>query len=108
METKDTEREILQKALEGLQKVTNLNAKVQYGNDDFDALIRIGLHEMEWDFPAEVRNRVTPATLGAFTQQTRLILQEQQGLLVTGYVTPQMADRMKEMGIQFLDTAGNV
>ena len=107
METKDTEQEILQKALEGLQKVTNLNVQIQYGNYDFDAKIRIGLHEMEWDFPAEVRNRVTPATLGAFTQQPRLFSQEQKGLLVTGYVTPQMADRMKGMGIQFIDAAGN-
>ena len=73
METRDTEREILQKALQGLQKVTNLNAQVEYGNFDFDAVIRIGLHEMEWDFPAEVRNRVTPATLGVFTQKTRLL-----------------------------------
>jgi len=107
METRDTEREILQKALQGLQKVTNLNAQVEYGNLDFDAVIRIGLHEMEWDFPVEVRNKVTPATLGAYTQQTRLFQQEQKGLLVTGYVTPQMADRMKEMGIQFIDAAGN-
>ena len=107
METKDTEREILQKALEGLQKVTNLNAKVQYGNHDFDAIVRIELQEMEWDFTAEVKKRVTPATLGAFTQQPRLFLQEQKGLLVTWYVTPQMADQMKGMGIQFIDAAGN-
>jgi hypothetical protein len=107
METKDTEREILQKALEGLQKVTNLNAQVEYGNTDFDAVIRIGLHEMEWDFTAEVKKRVTPATLGAFTQQPRLFLQEQKVLLVTWYVTPQMADQMKGMGIQFIDVAGN-
>jgi hypothetical protein len=107
METIDTEREILQKALQRLQKVTNLNVQVEYGNTDFDAVVRIRLHEMEWDFTAEVKKRVTPATLGIFTQQPRLFQQEQNGLLVTEYVTPQMADRMKEMGIQFIDAAGN-
>ncbi len=107
METKDKEREILQKALEGLRKTANLNAQVQHGNYDFDARLRIGLNEMEWDFAVEVKNRVTPATLGAFVRQLRVFPQEQKKLLVTWYVTPQMADRMKEMGIQFIDTAGN-
>ena len=32
METKDTEREILQKAMEKLQKAANLNVQVQDGN----------------------------------------------------------------------------
>jgi len=107
METRDTEREILQKALQKLQKVTALNAQVEYGNLDFDAVIRMELNEMEWIFPIEVRKRVPPATLGAFTQQPRLFQQEQKGLLVTWYITPQMADRMKEMGIQFIDATGN-
>ena len=53
METNDTEREILQKALEGLQKTANLNVQVQPGKDDFDAILRIRLHEMEWDFAEE-------------------------------------------------------
>ncbi|MEJ2725153.1 MAG: type IV toxin-antitoxin system AbiEi family antitoxin [Deltaproteobacteria bacterium] len=107
MEAKDKEREILQKALEGLQKTAKLNVQIQYGNYDFDAILRIGLHEMEWEFAAEVKKAVTPATLGAFVRQLRIFPQEQKGLLVTWYVTPQMADRMKEMDIQFIDVAGN-
>ncbi len=107
METNDTEREILQNALEKLQKTANLNVQVLYGNDDFDATLRFSLPEIEWEFVAEVKNRVTPATLGALVRQLRIFQQEQKGLLVTRYVTPQMADHMKEMGIQFIDTAGN-
>ncbi len=105
METKDKKREILDKALEGLQKAANLKAQIQYGNYDFDAILRIGLHEMEWDFDAEVKNRVTPATLGVIVQRLRKLPQKR--LLVTQYVTPQMADRLKEMDIQFIDAAGN-
>jgi hypothetical protein len=109
METIDKKREILQKALEGLQKAAkNLDVQIQYGNYDFDALLRIRLYEMEWDFAVEVKNRVAPGALGAFLHQLRLLPQEQKRILVTWYVTPQMADQMKEMGIQFMDAAGNV
>jgi hypothetical protein len=107
METKDTEREILQNALEKLQKTANLNVQVLYRDHDFDAILQIGLPEIEWEFAVEVKNRVTPATLGPIVRQLRFFQQEQKGLLVTRYVTPQMADHMKEMGIQFIDTAGN-
>jgi len=105
METKDTEQEILQKALEGLQKAANLNVQIQYGNYDFDAILRIGLHEMKWDFAAEIKNGVTPANLGVIVQRLRKL--PQKGLLVTRYVAPKMADRMKEMDIQFIDAVGN-
>ena len=105
MENKDTEREILQKAMEKLQKAAKLNVQVQDGNYDFDTILRIRMHEMELDFAAEVKNRVTPATLGLIVHQLRKL--PQKGLLVTRYVTPQLADRMREMDIQFIDTAGN-
>lgn len=64
MENKDTEREILQKAMEKRQKTAKLNVQVQDGNYDFDTILRIRVHEMELDFVAEVKNSVTPATLG--------------------------------------------
>ena len=105
MELKDTEQEILQKAMGKLQKEAKLNVQVQDGNYDFDTIIRIRMHEMEFDFAAEVKNRVTPATLGLIVHQLRKL--PRKGLLVTRYVTPQLADRMREMDIQFIDTAGN-
>ena len=105
METKDTEREILQKALEALQKTAKLNVQVQYGINGFDAVLRVTMQEMEWEFTVEVKRRVTHATLGATVQQLRKL--PQKALLVTWYVTPQMADRMKAMDIQFMDAAGN-
>jgi len=93
--------------LKELKNTADLNIQVLYGKNDFDFILRIRMHEMEWDFAAEIKNRVTTANLGAFVQQLRIFPQEQKGLLVTWYVTPQMADRMKEMGIEFIDTAGN-
>lgn len=107
MEMKDREREILQLALEGIQKTANLDIQIQYGYYDFDAKLRIRFHEMEWDFAVEIKNTIAPANLGAYVHQLRIFHQEHKIILVTRYVTPQMADRMKEMGIQFIDAAGN-
>jgi len=107
MENKKGELEILEKALDALQKTANLNARIEKGNFDFHAMLRIWVNDIEWEFAAEVKKRVTPGTLGVFVRQQHILPREQKGLLVTGYVTPQLADRMKEMGIQFIDTAGN-
>ena len=105
MKNEDTKIEILQKAIEKLQKTAKLTIQIQNGNFHFDTMIRIRINEMELHFAAEVKNIVTPATLGLVVRQIRNL--PQRGLLVTRYVTPQIAERMKEMDIQFIDTAGN-
>ncbi|MCD4716033.1 MAG: hypothetical protein K8R45_04745 [Desulfobacterales bacterium] len=105
MKAKDTEREILQKAVEGLRKAANLDVQIQHGNYDFEAILQIRLYEMEWKFPVEVQKRVTFPALGVNFQRLRKL--PQKVLLVMGYATPKMADRMREMGIQFIDAAGN-
>lgn len=71
-----------------------------------DALIRIAFQNMEWHFAVNVKKRLTRATIGIAVQQLRKYVQK--GLLVTRYVTPQMADLLKEMDIPFIDTVGNV
>jgi hypothetical protein len=52
---------------------------------------------------------VTPATLGAILAQTKAQALEhgKPVVLVTDYVTPPVADRLREAGQQFLDIAGN-
>ncbi|MDP8246830.1 MAG: type IV toxin-antitoxin system AbiEi family antitoxin [Candidatus Tritonobacter lacicola] len=71
-----------------------------------DALIRIAFQDMERHFAVKVKKRLTRAAMGIAVQQLREY--EQKGLLVTRYVTPQMADLLKEMDIPFIDTVGNV
>lgn len=109
MKTMDTEKEILQKALEGLRKTATLNLKAQhkilYDPRGPDATIRITWQDMEWDFAAEVKKILTRAMLGGAIQQLRRY--PEKAILITTYVTPQMADLLKEMGIPFVDTVGN-
>ena len=54
---------------------------------------------------AEVKLNLTPTTLGhAMAQLQRF---ERPGILVTRYVTPPLAERLKELDMPFLDTVGN-
>lgn len=105
METK--ELEILQKAVLELKETVNLEIHVRDGNHDFDAILRIGHDEREWTFAVDVKKRIVPATLGAFIQKQHALQQKNKILLVTLHINPQLADQMKGMGIQFIDTAGN-
>lgn len=55
---------------------------------------------------AEIRKTLRPATLGAALAQLQRF--DRPGALITDYVTPQMAEKLRELDIPFLDVAGNV
>ncbi len=77
----------------------------QLGAARADALIRVRYGDQEVLYAAEVKYGIRPATLGAVIQQLEHL--GQPALLVTNYVTPPLADALKERGIAFLDAAGN-
>lgn len=77
----------------------------QLGAARADALIRVRYGDQEVLYAAEVKRGIRPATIGAVTQQLAHL--GQPALLVTNYVTPPLADALKERGIAFLDEAGN-
>ena len=54
----------------------------------------------------EVKSRLTEATLGMVVHQLQFF--PQKGLIVTNYVNPRMAERLKALDMPFLDMAGNV
>ena len=54
---------------------------------------------------AEVKPTLTPTTLGPALAQLQRF--GRPGLLVTRHVNPPMAERLKELDVPFLDTAGN-
>lgn len=54
---------------------------------------------------AEVKRTLTPATLGhALAQLARF---RKPGVLITEYVTPPLAERLKQLDVAFIDTVGN-
>lgn len=70
-----------------------------------DALLRLGRGGKTKLFAAEVKTRLTTATMGGAMNQ--LERYKQQGMLVTEYVNPNMAERLRELDMPFLDTVGN-
>jgi hypothetical protein len=55
---------------------------------------------------AEIKKTLRPATLGAALAQLKRF--KRPGILITDYMTTPMAEKLKEIDVPFLDTAGNV
>lgn len=74
-----------------------------------DALARIGVDGRTVEYLIEAKRRLTPAMLGAvLAQLEQLKTQDNRPqVLVTDYVTPPLAERLKETQTQFADTLGN-
>lgn len=70
-----------------------------------DGLLRIEHQDMHWIFAVEAKTRVTRAT-AALAKAGHANLPK-DAILIAPYVTPPMADLMKEIGLFFMDEAGN-
>lgn len=103
----NTTDHLLINALEAFRETTGIPAdliaeEIPMPEGVADAEIRLG------DAPpliAEIKKTLRPATLGAALAQ--LHRHDRPGILITEYVTPQMAEKLKEIDIPFLDVAGN-
>ncbi len=74
-----------------------------------DGVLRIGKGDARLDFVVETRRAVTSATLGAILAQLGNLAaaQRRPTLLLTDYITPQVADKLHAQAQQFADAAGN-
>lgn len=115
------EIQIVQRALEVLKRETGLDAVIlpvvpqtrknhQYHipyqfEPDLQLRILIPGKEQAVEYFVEVKKRITRAGIGALGQVMQTFPQDT--LLITEYVTPPMAELLKEMGVQFIDAAGN-
>ncbi len=73
------------------------------------AWARVAKGKEHFDYLAEARRTVTPATLGAMVMQLRHMagIAGRPALLVTDYLTPQVAEMLRNQHQQFADAAGN-
>lgn len=76
---------------------------------DVDAWLRAGKGDQQTDYAVEIKRHVTPATLGAVVAQLRHVAaaENRVPLLITDYLTPPMAEKLREHNQQFADTVGN-
>ena len=100
---------IIRKALGVFEKTTGLegNHQAEHLNNAMypDGLVQISHHKMQWHFVVEVKTRVTRATAGM--EKLGPMNREEKVLIVTEYVTPPIADMLKDLNIFFIDTVGN-
>lgn len=108
---KNKESEILQSALEAFKKNVALPVDIKKKTDvtvqnlKVDRLLRITVQGTELRFYAEIKTNITKAGISMILLQKPKF--PYQILLVTRYVTAQMAEHLKQDNIQFIDTAGN-
>ena len=109
MKVKNTERDVLHRALEMFRKNTGLTLEIEPYPLQVtyrpDAVIKIIWQNLKFLFEAEIKNNITRATLGGAVQ--RLNFFKEKGILITRYITPQIADELRKMNIPFMDAAGN-
>jgi hypothetical protein len=106
-----TENLLLTRAIEKFAAMTGMHIRVvahQYPigpGRRLHALVEIGAATHAKPYAIDVKHRLTNAKLGLATEQLRDA--PYKGMLVTDYVNPKMADRLKEMDLAFIDLAGN-
>jgi hypothetical protein len=101
--------DILQDALDAFRRATGLAVDMVLPCMDEPAgaeiKIRIRWGEFERELPVEVKPRLTQPMAGMITE--KMAAYGYRRILVTRYVNPNLADRLREMDILFMDTAGN-
>ena len=107
--TLNTEQMLLDAAIEAARGmgvgVQMVQREPPLGGAGADAVLRVTHGEQEVLYAVEVRRTLQLATLGAALQQLERL--GQQAMLVTDYITPELADALKARKIAFLDTTGN-
>jgi hypothetical protein len=107
---RETETELLQKAIEAFRQTTGIRVHLQRLEPKghrlrADAELRIKFPQVQRHWIAEVKRTLDPQTLGMAIEQMKRL--PEKALLVTQYVNPNMAERLKQMDIPFLDALGN-
>jgi hypothetical protein len=110
MQQRETETELLQTAIEAFRRATGIHLRLKRWEprrhgQRADAELRFEFPQVEKRFGAEVKRRLNPHTLGQAIEQMKRL--PEKALLVTEYMNANMAERLKEMDVQFLDTLGN-
>jgi len=99
---------VVEKALDVFRKRTRIDADFLYEKTGADlygnGVVRLAHEGRKWEFKAEVKLRVNRATIALMKHQMNFA---GNGLLVTEYVNPELAEIMRNQGIPFIDGAGN-
>jgi hypothetical protein len=102
---------LLKKALQAFEEGTGLHIEteafqIRQDNEQKDAVLQVILPgDVQKTFYAEIKTTVTQATIGQIAEQIRW--NNDQTILVAPYINPQQAEKLKQLKVPFIDTAGN-
>lgn len=102
--------ETLDEALVAFQRATGLHAEKRQagflaGKQPVDAIVRINQPTGPVEYLAEIRRTVTEPLLGQLVQ--RFAANPGKWIVIAPYVPAYIAKKMRELGLQFMDAAGN-
>jgi len=106
-----TEVGILERAVKAFHEATGIHlhaeplVRMDARWQNVDAKVRLVTPDIDRRFAVEVKRWLNPHTLGFAVEQLNRL--PEKGLLVTEYVNPNMAERLKQMDIPFIDALGN-
>ena len=104
----NTEWDVLQQAIETWNRNTGVQIQVRQKNilqagHQLDALLQI--EGRKKPLAAEIKKWAQQANLGALIHHIKALPMD--GILVADYVNPNMAEKLREQQVQFIDVAGN-
>jgi len=108
----DQERTLVEKAISSLKKSSGLQAQIsapvrrKKKAGEAGALIKLGVKDHQRTYSAVIKNHLTNNILGYLIAELKKS-GSRPGILVTRYVTPQQAEKLRLANVQFIDTAGN-
>lgn len=111
IEAGTSEDQLLRRAVDTFAKTTGIRMNIiafEYpigGSRFLDALVDIPVANETQTYAIEIKRHLTMAKLGLAAKQLRDA--PYKGMLVTDYVNPNMAERLKDMDLAFIDLAGN-
>lgn len=104
----ETKMEVLEKALRAVQREAGVRLEkteetMHYGAHEIDAVLK--LLPGRKNLFAVIKKWAQQANLGVLIDQVRRMPGE--GLLVADYINPNMAQKLREEQVQYIDTVGN-
>jgi hypothetical protein len=105
-------KDILVQAVHSLADSTGLQAAIETmeprSRAGADAIVNVRDENRRWQFYVEVKPHLTSHTLGsAILAVSQIKKDHPSAALVSGYVNPSQADKLRQLGIDFFDAAGN-
>ena len=100
------ERELLEAAVETVAGAVGIEIQVDWRAEVLgEPIVRLQTHGYTMELRAEVKDTLNPVVVAQVAEM--FAEHPARWVLVTRYVTAAMARKLRELGIQFMDTAGN-